>query len=198
MRRDVAAGLGFAVGVAWFTLGGPAVAEALVEARVSRSPAPTAAEVRARLADPALDPAERARLEALVAAIDAAFAAEMRWNRTLATVLDADLRARGLAGLSGLPPVGRVGAPGVDADLAALALAIQERHGFDPVEVTVGLAADDWQGVDRRTRARVATVLVEDGTLDADAAGQLLAATLRLLAAQGRRAEVEAAATRGP
>lgn len=194
--RETAGTVTLVAAVTWFWLGGPRVAEALEEVRVERQALPSPREVALRAADPGLDPGARARLLAWQGALGETLAAELRWNRVLAGILDEDRRARGAALAASAAPNPPVpGTRGLDGDVLALVGSLQERHGFvDPPAVSLAAAKDDWTGVDRRGRARFAQALVEAGELDDEEAGELLAASLAFLHAQATAIRAQAGA----
>lgn len=196
MRRETTAAAVLVACLGWFTWGGPRTAEALEQVRVERQVLPTPREVARRAADPTLAADHRERLLALQAALERSLAAELKWNRVIAGIVDPDRRARGrelAARAADNPP--RPGARGLDGDVIALVVTLQEHHGWvGPPPTPAAAAEDDWSGIDRRGRARVAQALAAAGELSDAEAGELLAASLDLLDAQGEVMRAQAAA----
>lgn len=196
MRRETAAALALVACLGWFAWGGPRTAEALEQVRVERQVLPTPREVAQRAADPAVGDDRRDRLLAFQAALEQSLAAELKWNRVIAGIVDPGRRAKGLelaARAAENPP--RPGMRGLDGDIIALVVTLQEQHGWvGPPATPAAAAKDDWNGIDRRGRARVAQALAAAGELSDDEAGELLDASLELLDAQGEVVRTQAAA----
>ncbi len=114
---------------------------------------------------------------------------EEGWNRRVASVVGARLRAEGLAlaDLDAPAPRPPASAPAADGDTVALLDTLVRRYGVDPDAVLPDPTEDEWPSVDRRTRTRALLALARADRLDATSAGVIVAATLDLLDAWEER-----------